>query len=158
MLYGMNRTGLAARIGYGLGALALTGTVGFYASVWLLPWIGSKLPGADTDADGYGFFVTALGIGLGVGLTFGLIGLTLPWMRRKRRSGRSGRIAISSAIVVIASAVFATQGHAFPYDMLFAAWLSYVLAFTYVRYGILDKTHKREGTSAGTPRATDVAG
>ena len=153
MLYAMDRTGLAARIGYGLGALLVAGVIGFYASMWLLPWIAARLPGADTDADGYGFFITAIAIGVGLGFTCGMVGLSLPWKRRKRRSGRTRRIAISAAIVVIASAAFATQGHAIIYDLLFAAWLSYVLAFTYVRHGILDKPHRRENAAADpTPK------
>ena len=157
MLDGMNRTGLSARIGYAVTALVVTGAIGFSTSMWLLPAIAARFPGADTDADGYGFFTTAIAIGLGLGFTFGLIGLTLPWKRRRRRTGRAGRIAVSTATVVIASVIFATEGHALAYDLMFAAWLSYVFAFTYVRYGILDRPHKRESAGADAERTTKLA-
>ena len=137
----MNRTGLPARTGYAVAALVAGAAIGFYASVWLLP----KVTSPDADA-----FTTAIEIGAIVAFTAALLGLTLPWMRRKRRSGRGRRVAISSAIVVIASLLFADQGHAIGYDLAFAAWLSYVMAFTYVRYGVRDREKRRVSSDAGS--------
>ena len=135
----MNSVGLPARVGYAVAALAAAGTAGFYASIWLLPKFVAQA--ADND-DGYGLFWTALGIALGLGLTAALVGLTLPWKRRKRR-GRGRRIVIASVIVVLLSVAFASQQHKVIYDLLFAAWLAYALAFTYVRFGVLDKPKMR---------------
>ena len=107
--------------------------------MWLLPKFVAR---AADDDDGYGLFRTALGIALGLGLTAALVGLTLPWKRRKRR-GRGRRIVIASVIVVLLSVAFASQQHKVIYDLLFAAWLAYALAFTYVRFGVLDKPKMR---------------
>ena len=135
MLVRMNAVGLPARIGYAVAALAAASAAGFYAGIWLLPKFASQAAEAD---DGYGLFRAALGIALGMGLTAALVGLTLPWKRRKRR-GRSRRIIVAAIVVVLLSVGFASQQHRVLYDLLFAAWLAYVLAFTYVRYGVLDK-------------------
>ena len=135
MLDGMDGTKLPARIGYAVVALSAVGAAGFYASIWLLPKFASQAVDGD---DGYGLFRAALGIALGLGVTAALVGLTLPWKRRKCR-GRGRRIVVASVIVVLLSVAFASQEHKVIYDLLFAAWLAYVLAFTYVRYGVLDK-------------------
>jgi MFS family permease len=131
----MNAVGLPARIGYAVGALAAAGAAGFYASMWLLPKFVSE---AADDDNGYGIFKAALGIGLALGVTAALVGLTLPWKRRKRRR-RGRRIAISAVIVVLVSLGFASQEHSLIVDLLFAAWLAYALSFTYVRYAVLDR-------------------
>lgn len=138
----MNAVGLPARIGYAGAALAAAGAAGFYASIWLLPKFASQ---AAEDDDGYGLFRAALGIALGVGITAAMVGLTLPWKRRKRR-GRGRRITVAAVIVVLLSVAFASQQHKIVYDLLFAAWLAYVLAFTYVRHGVLDKPGTRSST------------
>jgi peptidoglycan/LPS O-acetylase OafA/YrhL len=135
----MNAVGLPARLAYAVAALAAAGVAGFYASIWLLPKVVAQ--SADDD-DGYGLFRAALGIALGLGVTAALVALTLPWKRRKRR-GRGRRIAIASVVVVLLSVAFASQRHRVVYDLLFAAWLAYALAFTYVRYGVLDKPKTR---------------
>ena len=146
----MNAVGLPARIGYAVGALAAVGTAGFYASIWLLPKFASQA--ADED-DGYGLFRAALGIALGAGVTAALVGLTLPWKRRKRR-GRGRRIVVASVIVVLLSVAFASQAHKVVYDLLFAAWLAYALAFTYVRHGVLDKA--KTGSSEEPAAVTEA--
>ena len=147
---GMNAVGLRARIGYALGSLAAVGAAGFYASMWLLPKLASH---AGQDDDGYGMFRMALGIAVALGFTAALLGLTLPWKRRKRH-GRGQRIVISAVIVVLVSVGFASQAHSLMFDLLFAAWLAYMFAFTYVRHGVLD-TSKR-GSSNDTSAAATV--
>jgi hypothetical protein len=153
----MNSVSLPARIGYAVAALAVGGAVGFYAGIWLLPKLAAHMPGADADMDGFGVFKAAIGIGVGLGFTASLIALTLPWMRRRRRTGRTGRIVISCVFVVLASLGFAGQGHELVYDLLFAAWLAYVMAFTYVRYGVRDRAH-RTGASGADSTSSDYIG
>lgn len=150
MLDGMDGTKLPARIGYAVVALGAAGAAGFYASIWLLPKFASQAAG---DDDGYGLFRAALGIALVAGVTAALVGLTLPWKRRKRR-GRGRRIVVASIIVVLLSVAFASQAHKVLYDLLFAAWLAYALAFTYVRHGVLDKA---KSTSSEEPVAATEA-
>ena len=145
----MNAVGLPARIGYAVAALAAAGAAGFYASIWLLPKFVSQVA---EDDDGYGLFRMALCIALVLGATAALVGLTLPWKRRKRR-GRGRRIVAASVIVVLLSVAFASQGHKILYDLLFAAWLAYVLAFTYVRHGVLDKSRTQGATESAAAEA-----
>jgi hypothetical protein len=136
----MNTVGLPARISYAVAALGAVGTAGFYASMWLLPRV---LSNSGDDDDGYAIFRTALGIALGLGFSAALLGLTLPWKRRRRRSGRGRRIAVSFLFVVGLSVGFASQQHHLVLDLLFAAWLAYALSYTYVRHGVLDKPATR---------------
>jgi len=145
----MNAVGLPARVGYAVGALVIAGTAGFYASMWLLPKFVSD---AGDDDDGYGIFRAALGIGLALGFSAALVGLTLPWKRHRRRSGRGRRIAISFLFVVGLSVGFASQQHLLLLDLLFAVWIAYTLAYTYVRYGVRDKAkaHSSEDSPAIT--------
>ena len=147
----MNAVGLPARIGYAVGSLAAVGAAGFYASMWLLPKFASR---AAEDDDGYGIFRMALGIALALGVTAALIGLTMPWKRRKRH-GRGQRLVISGLIVVLVSVGFASQEHSLLFDLLFAAWLAYVLAFTYVRYGVLDRSRSHSSAEDGATAAAE---
>lgn len=147
----MNAVGLPARIGYAVAALVAAGAAGFYASIWLLPKFAA--PAAEDDG-GYGLFRAALGIALGLGTTAALVGLTLPWKRRKRR-GRGRRITIAAVMAVLLSVAFASQQHKILYDLLFAAWLAYVLAFTYVRHGVLDKPVTRPVADPPTAAETE---
>jgi hypothetical protein len=135
----MGSASLPARFAYAAAALVVVGAAAFYAGMWLLPRVGA----ATDDVDGYGIFQSALGIALAFGFSAALLGLTLPWRRRRRRSGRGRRTAISAAIVIFLSLVFASREHEIFMDLLFAAWLAYSLAFTYVRYGIRDSNRTR---------------
>ena len=134
----MSAENLPTRIGYAAVAFLAVAAAGFYATIWLAP----RFTRPTTDDDGYELFRTAIGVAVAVGFSAALAGLTLPWKRRKRRSGRGRRIAISCVIVVALSVAFASQDHALLFDLLFAAWLAYMLAFTYVRYGLLDRSKR----------------
>src|SRR5690348_16308610 len=103
MLDGMSGTELPTRIGYAIAAVGAVGAAGLYASIWLLPKFAVQ---AAEDDVGYGLFRAALGIALGVCITAALVGLTLPWRRRKRR-GRSRRTIIAAVVVVLLSVAFA---------------------------------------------------
>lgn len=133
----MTLIGLPARIVYAIVALPAVGAAAFYSTIWLLPILSKPLIG---ELDGQEIFLAALGVAAVVGFTACLMALTLPWVRRRRRTGRGVRIGISCVVVLVASLAFADHGHAVYYDLAFAAWLAYVMAFTFVRYGVLDRT------------------
>ena len=139
----MSATGLPARMVYGVVALALGGVAGFYASIWEYPILLLRFQGIDADLDGYEIFKVALGVGAAVAFTAFMAALTLPWSRHRRRSGRGRRLAISGVFVVLASLAFAGLHHRAIYDLAFAAWLAYVTAYTYVRYGLRDPRMRR---------------
>ena len=140
----MHSVGLPARICYAIVALPLGGAVGFAMAYWAFPAMSKFLMGWEANADPNKKFV-ALGWGFAVAFTAFLLALTLPWRRRKRRSGRMRRTVVAGAFVLVTSLGFAGLGHAFLYDLAFATWLSYLTAFTFVRYGVLD---------SGRPAAT----
>ncbi len=139
----MDTAGLPARIGYAVVAFPVVGAAAFYACTWLWP----RIAGADLGTEGYGIFAGSLGVGAVCGLTASLLALTLPWRRRKRRSGRTRRTVIAGVVVVLASLGFAGTGHELIYDLMFAAWLAYAMAFTYVRYGVRDRARHAAGDS-----------
>lgn len=154
----MNAASLPARIVYAVVALPLGGAAGFYA-VMLLPKLATIYPKLDTNiaaylpkldpgGDGYGIFKIALWVGGVVAFTACLTALTLPWERRRKRRGRALRIALSCVAVVVASAGFADMVHTLIYDLLFAVWLAYVMAYTFVRYGVLDQARRGPASAA----------
>jgi hypothetical protein len=148
----MESVGLPARIGYALASLVAVGVAAFYASMWLLPKV---LSNAAEDDDGYAIFRTAVGIALALGFSAALAGLTMPWKRRKRRSGRGRRIAISFVFVVGLSMAFASQQHSLVLDLLFAVWLAYAFAYTYVRYGLLDTARTRKAPESAAAASAE---
>jgi uncharacterized membrane protein YfcA len=148
----MSATGLPARMVYGVFALALGGVAGFYATLWEYPILLLRFQGVDADLDGYEIFKVALGVGVAVAFTAFMAALTLPWSRHRRRSGRERRLAISGVFVVLASLAFAGLHHPVILDLAFAAWLAYVMAYTYVRYGLRDPRRRR--TTYGDPSSS----
>jgi hypothetical protein len=147
----MKAVGLPARFLYALVALPVGGVAGFYGCAWALPKMMKYLYGVETNAIGYQLFTTSLGVGAGVGFMAFLWALTLPWKRRRRRSGRNLRLGVSSVVVVVASAAFAGLHHALEYDLAFAAWLAYGMAFTFVRYGVVDSAQRGERSGGDDP-------
>ena len=138
----MNVASLPARIAYALAALPVGGVAGFYCGIWILPRLATVIPQFDSDIDGYGMFKLALGVGAALAFTLSLLGLTLPWMRHRQRSGRGWRIGASCVLVVVASAGVAADGYSLGYNLAFAGWLAYTLAFTFVRYGVVDHARR----------------
>lgn len=147
----MNARGLPARLGYAIIGLAAGAAAGFYACVWLLPKLSPMLGLPSPEANSEALFRLALGAAAIVAWTAFLCGLTLPWRRRRHRSGRTRRLVVSCVLVVVASLAFAGLGHRLVYDLVFAAWLAYTLAFTYVRYGIRD--HRQQTKDSGAAAA-----
>ena len=120
---------------------------GFYPVVLLGPKIEVLFRIPDTGLEGFDVFQIAVCAGAALAYTAALIGLTLPWLRLRKRRGRSLRMAVAGVFVVLASAAFANGGHRLLYDLGFAVWLGYTTTFTFVRYGVLDQ--ERRTQSAG---------
>ncbi len=138
----MSARSLLARIIYTAVALPLAGAAGFYSCIHLLPGLTANHPQIDPNMDGSGIFRIAICVGAALAFAATLFTLTLPWIRHRKRGGRPWRIAFSCLVVVLASLLFADQGFKLIYDLLFAAWLTYTLAFTFVRYGVIDQPRK----------------
>lgn len=139
----MSPRSLPLRIAYAAVATPLGWAAGFYSCIDVLPRYATRHPGLDPNLDGSGIFRIAVCAGAAVALTFFLVALTLPWVRHRKKAGRPPRIAVSSALVLVGSLLFADLGFRLVYDLLFAAWLSYTLAFTVVRYGVRDEVRRR---------------
>jgi hypothetical protein len=139
----MKATGLPARIIYSIFGLALGAVAGFYASMWEYPIMMLRIQGRDADLDGYQIFNLSLGVGAVLAFSAFLVALTLPWKRPRRRGGRGRRFVVAGIFVVLASLAFAGLHHRVIYDLAFAAWLAYMTAYTYVRYGIRDPRRPR---------------
>lgn len=145
----MKATGLAARIIYAVLAIPAALTAGFCATAWLLPRVAPALGIASPPPQSEELFRLALSVGAILVVPAFFCALTLPWRRRRQRSGRNWRLAMSAVIVVAASLAFAGLGHTLRYDLLFAVWLAYTLTLTFVRYGLVDR--KRERVFATEP-------
>jgi hypothetical protein len=138
----MNPVSLPARVVYTAIAVPLTGVAAFYSCMGILPEFLARYPQLDPDANGYGIFKMAVCVGVGVALTAALLTLTLPWIRHRKRRGRRKRMAFSAVLVVAAAVVFADEGFGLVCDLGFAAWLTYVMAYTFVRYGVIDQARR----------------
>lgn len=138
---------LPLRIAYTAVAAPLGWAVGFYPCMRFLPNFTTSHPQLDPNLDGSGIFNVAICVGAAAALTAALTALTLPWVRHRKIPGRSGRLAFSAVLVVLASLLFADLKFKLVYDLLFAAWLTYLLAFTYVRYGVIDLTRRSSSRS-----------
>ena len=134
----MSSKSLPARIVYTAIVLPLGAAAGFYSIMWLLPGLVAKYPRLDTGMNGQEMFDLAVSVGGGVAFTAALFALTLPWIRHRKRRGRPWRIAASFVVVLVASVVFADMVPRLIPDLLFAAWLAYTMAYTFVRYGVVD--------------------
>jgi hypothetical protein len=145
----MKSTGLAARITYAILAVPAALAAGFCATAWLLPRVAPILGIATPPPQSEDLFRLALSVGAILVVPAFFCALTLPWKRRRQRSGRNWRLGLSAVIVVAASLAFSGLGHRLRYDLLFAVWLAYTLALTFVRYGLVDR--KRERVFATEP-------
>jgi uncharacterized membrane protein YfcA len=143
----MTARGLPARIGYTVAALPLGGAAGFYSSIWLLPKLAGSYPQLDPGVDGRAFFDLALGVGAAMAFSAALLALTLPWSRHRKRRGRSWRITLSCVVVAVGSAAFSAEVHGLVYDLIFAVWMAYTVAYTFVRYGVVDQAGRKSGST-----------
>jgi hypothetical protein len=138
---------LPLRIAYTAVAAPLGWAAGFYSCMRFLPEFATSHAQIDPNLDGAGIFRIAICAGAAIALTASLFALTLPWIRHRKKPGRPWRIALSCVLVVLASIFFADLGFRIIYDLLFAAWLTYLLAFTFVRYGITDQPRRASSHS-----------
>ncbi|MGA1981222.1 MAG: hypothetical protein ABSG84_02030 [Acidobacteriaceae bacterium] len=129
---------LPARILYTVVAVPLGGAAGFYSIMLLLPRLVARYPNLNTGLSGQEMYNLAVGVGAGLAFTVALFALTLPWIRHRKRSGRGWRVGLSCVLVVVTSAGFAAEVRRLIPDLVFAAWLTYTLAYTFVRYGVVD--------------------
>ncbi|MDP9051667.1 MAG: hypothetical protein M3O31_13255 [Acidobacteriota bacterium] len=139
----MNAVSLPARIAYAVVAIPLGWVGGFYSCMQLLPPFTASHPQLDPSVDGSGLFRISICAGAAIAFTAALFALTLPWIRHRNMTGRAGRMAFCSGLVVLGSILFADLGFRIVYDFLFAGLLTYLLAFTIVRYGIVDAAQSR---------------
>jgi len=139
----MKAAGLLARIAYTAVALPLGGAAGFYTCMQVLPEFTVSHPHIDPHMDGSGIFRIAICVGAAVAFSAGLFALTLPWIRHRKRPGRALRIGLSCALVVLASVGIADEGFGLIFDVVIAAWLTYTMAFTFVRYGVIDRARRK---------------
>jgi hypothetical protein len=51
-------------------------------------------------------------------------------------------------LVVVASVGLAGEGYSLIYNLAFAAWLAYTIAFTYVRYGVFDEARWKSSSGS----------
>jgi hypothetical protein len=151
----MNAVSLPARLAYTVVAAPLGWAAGFYSSMRFLPELTAYRARMDPNLDGSGVFRVAILAGAAFALTASLFALTLPWIRHRKKPGRPGRLAFSCVLVVLASIFFADLGFRIIYDLLFAAWLSYLLAFTFVRYGVIDQP-RRASSYPGLRRSRSI--
>jgi hypothetical protein len=143
----MNAIGLPARITYAITGLAVSGWVTFAACMRILPEYVADHPELDPGGDGYSFFKIAVSLSAAVAVMMFLVLLTLPWVRHRKRRGRGWRIGLAGVLVVGASVLFADQGFRLRYDALFVVWLAYLMAFTFVRYGVVDEARRPSSSS-----------
>jgi hypothetical protein len=113
----------------------------------LLPKLVARYPRLDAGMKGQEMFNLALSVGTAMAFTAALFALTLPWVRHRKRHGRPWRITASLVIVLIASAGFADVVPRLILDLPFAAWLAYTMAYTFVRYGVVDDARRKSTSS-----------
>jgi hypothetical protein len=140
--YPMTAASLSARLAYTVVATPLGWAAGFYSCMRFLPEFTISHSQIEPNLDDAGIFRIAICAGAAIALTASLCALTLPWIRHRKTPGRSWRLAFSCVLVVLASIFFADLGFRIIYDLLFAAWLTYLLAFTFVRYGVTDQSRR----------------
>jgi hypothetical protein len=134
----MKLTGLPARIAYTLVVIPAVGAAGFYSGIFLLPKLARLPADLAINLEVTQIFHASLAVAALLAFTAALLTLTLPWKRRRRRSGRRVRASISMILVLLGTLSFAEQGHPALIDLAVAFWLAYVTTFTFVRYGVLD--------------------
>ena len=152
----MSASSLFARILYAVVAIPAAGAVGFYASLVLLPKLAGQSWYRFAVLDDQQIFLASIGIGVLLAFPASLLALTMPWRRHRKRRGRVIRAILSAVLVMGVTLSFAAMGHAVGVDLALPAWLAYMLTFTYVRYGVLDRARRKRDrdASVGSMRTT----
>jgi hypothetical protein len=152
----MSASNLFARVLYAVAAIPAAGAVGFYASLVLLPKLTGQSWYRFAPLDEQQIFLAAIGIGALLAFPASLLALTMPWRRHRKRRGRVVRVILSAVLVLGITLSFAQRGHVIAVDLALAACLAYIVTFTYVRYGVLDRARRKRdrSASAGSTRTT----
>jgi hypothetical protein len=152
----MSASSLPARIIYAVAAIPAAGAVGFYASLVLLPKLAGQSWYRFAPLDDQQIFLASIGVGALLAFPASLLALTMPWRRHRKRRGRVIRAILSAVLVLGVTLSFAQRGHAIAADLALTAWLAYIITFTYVRYGVLDRARRKRdrGASADSTRTT----
>jgi hypothetical protein len=152
----MTAAKLPVRIAYAAAAFTLSGTVVFFYCMRGLPELVRIFPELDPDMDGYLIFKIAICAAVTFAFSLSLYELTQPGARSRKRRGRRLRLVLASVAVVLSSLGFNGLGLGWTCDLLFAAWLTYTVAYTFVRYGVMDETKRVAGAlEAYQARADD---
>ena len=148
----MSGSALPLRILYAAVATPVAAIGGFYAGMLFLTRLQPALQGLPPADPGWSEFIVSVMVAAALGFTAFLLALTLPWWRMRRRRGRRLRIAVSALLVLSVSVIAAAE--AVPVALIAGtmAWMSVVLTFTFIRYGLRDRV--RSGTAeSGVARA-----
>jgi hypothetical protein len=138
----MKAASLPTRIAYAAAAFVLSGAVMFFYCMRVLPQLTGIFPELDPEMDGYRIFKIAICAAGAMGFSLCLYELTQPGTRPRKRRGRRLRLAVAGVVVVMASLAFNGLGLGWIWDLLFAAWLTYTVAYTFVRYGVMDEVKR----------------
>jgi hypothetical protein len=140
----MTAAKLPVRIAYAAVAFALSGTVMFFYCMRVLPELVRVFPELDPEMDGYLIFKIAISAAMTSAVSLSLYELTQPGARPRKRRGRRLRLALASVIVLMSSLGFSGLGLGWSFDILFVAWLTYTVAYTFIRYGVMDETKRSQ--------------
>lgn len=136
----MSGTGLPARIVYAVVSAPLACAAGFYLGVFVLTRAVPAMEGIPQPEVTWANFVISIFAGFAVGFSVFFYALTLPRLRLRRRGGRAWRMAASAVLVLMASVMAEAEGVSLWYTAALMLWISVTLTFTFIRYGVLDKT------------------
>ena len=118
----------------------------FFYVMGVLPELTRIFPELDPGMDGYLIFKIAIGAAAAIAFSLSLYELTQPGIRPRKRRGRRLRMTSSGVFVVASSLVFNGLGLGWLWDILFAAWLTYTVAYTFIRYGVMDEPVRSSST------------
>jgi len=144
----MSGSALPMRILYAVVATPVASIGGFYAGLLFLTRVLPFVRGLPPTDTGWAEFVLSLLVAVGVGFTAFLLALTLPWRRLRRRRGRPLRIAVSALLVLGVSVIAAAEAVPIKFVAGLMAWMSVMLTFTLIRYGVRDRVRSGAPDSA----------
>ena len=141
----MKASALPFRVLYAVVAAPVASIAVFYVAIFLFTRTVLQVEGPEAIDPGWREFVLSLLAAGAAGFTAFLFALTLPWHRLRRRKGRPLRITISAVVVLLISLIAAAEAVPLGYVAGVMVWLSVVLTFTFIRYGVLDSSRGTQG-------------
>lgn len=149
----MSGSALPLRILYAVIATPVASIGGFYAGVVFLTRVLPAVHGLPPVDAGWAEFIVSVMVAVAVGFTVFLLALTLPWRRLRRRRGRALRIVVSALLVLSISVIAAAEAVPVAYIAGLMVWMSVMLTFTLIRYGVRDRVRSGARESAAVPAA-----